>query len=892
MMEKSAKKIMILFISLAIALSVLFYVGAAKLSAFASDELEGYVNTVLEEAEPEGEVVTGEELDAILETISNESALAIYQIVTRPDPGEGVLSADAYENFTVIRGVFLDAVLLVANCDNYTSNRISQLRYADGENVDRYIQKYEDPDYAFKRFVSILTNDFSNLYKAQTRMEEIDDAVTVAKNAIDAIKLYDKGTVTLAESLASIENATEKLNLIYNEDIDTVIENGENIAEYIPQYETVYLTALDNYKGIMQKIDAVNDLLDTVYLKYGQGKRLSIVSEINGLKDAYADLDDDELQAFIVDYDEKLGEMETGVELERQNVNNVIGLITAIGAVHYTDECLEKINDAKEAYGELCEDSRTDDNTFVTNYTVMIEAEKEYNRRSDVLEKAKKNIYNAAVCEASDFKVNYYETQMSWVYLTIEEDFADIFKHILEDNEIFSSEVGSQYLIFNDVQCDNYFDLYAEESSKYSENIRLASDMERMISDLGEVCYTSEYADKLSKVGDFYDALDDTVRPYVSLYSVFLEKVEVYEKMDEEVKAVEEKYETATKSDKNLSSETIGKIKEANDAREALFEKYPQMEEWLENNEEYSEKYAAFTAFEEEVASLKTTIETMIDSIGEVDLLSREILDAIEAKIEEYACDDTSAIDNYAEYTQAESEYLAVIADLDDILYEVYKLCAKDEAVAKPTENTKEELERLLSECVIDDDFTAEISQISEIKREINSLEERNDAELSCAHVTTANEKLDEIAVAVLKKATALKNDIDDIEEPYDKEELESLQDRYDDLTDDEKVFVDNYDKLQAALESVYAAEAKEVYDRIEALDEPYELEILDSIQKDYDALSESQKKLVTNYDKLREAYFVLGVYDSGCEGSVGGQTAAFVLAMVAILLIVKKRKA
>lgn len=94
--------------------------------------------------------------------------------------------------------------------------------------------------------------------------------------------------------------------------------------------------------------------------------------------------------------------------------------------------------------------------------------------------------------------------------------------------------------------------------------------------------------------------------------------------------------------------------------------------------------------------------------------------------------------------------------------------------------------------------------------------------------------------------------------------DLDSAKTEYNSLTDDQKALVDNYDKLEKAystldslkIEQENQEKAQSVIDAIEAVN-PESLTESDtsvqSIREQYDSLTDEQKKLVTNVDKLTE---------------------------------------
>ena len=94
--------------------------------------------------------------------------------------------------------------------------------------------------------------------------------------------------------------------------------------------------------------------------------------------------------------------------------------------------------------------------------------------------------------------------------------------------------------------------------------------------------------------------------------------------------------------------------------------------------------------------------------------------------------------------------------------------------------------------------------------------------------------------------------------------DLDSAKTEYNSLTDEQKSLVDNYDKLEEAyatldglkIEQENQEKAQSVIDAIEAIDSASLTDSDTSVQairEQYDSLTDDQKKLVTNADKLTE---------------------------------------
>ena len=102
--------------------------------------------------------------------------------------------------------------------------------------------------------------------------------------------------------------------------------------------------------------------------------------------------------------------------------------------------------------------------------------------------------------------------------------------------------------------------------------------------------------------------------------------------------------------------------------------------------------------------------------------------------------------------------------------------------------------------------------------------------------------------------------------------ELKSIQNQYNELTDEQKALVTNYQELEEAFASLQTAKdeqknmeaAERVINLINSLDEK-EITVdseadINAVQLEYDALSPEQKELVSNYSKLEQAHMDLQI--------------------------------
>ena len=133
---------------------------------------------------------------------------------------------------------------------------------------------------------------------------------------------------------------------------------------------------------------------------------------------------------------------------------------------------------------------------------------------------------------------------------------------------------------------------------------------------------------------------------------------------------------------------------------------------------------------------------------------------------------------------------------------------------------------------------------------------------------------------------------IADLTEETPAEEVVAIKDAYDALTDEQKSYIEGAEKLAAAAE---AAEVELVNAAIEALPEDADKETVLDVKAAYDALSDAQKALITNYAKLAAAVKAVTAPQTGDMTPVALLSAMMMLSMLAaaaLVLQTKKQKA
>ena len=142
-------------------------------------------------------------------------------------------------------------------------------------------------------------------------------------------------------------------------------------------------------------------------------------------------------------------------------------------------------------------------------------------------------------------------------------------------------------------------------------------------------------------------------------------------------------------------------------------------------------------------------------------------------------------------------------------------------------------------------------------------------ARITAENQTAANEVIRLIDDATSSISTFNGGHTAFVPTPESKQALEYALRRYNELTDEQKTLVTNYDKLESALQQVEDWEGRSAADQAAAdeviklidgieLDKINHKASFDDIRKKFDALTPEQQKLITNQDKLFEAENIL----------------------------------
>ena len=229
-------------------------------------------------------------------------------------------------------------------------------------------------------------------------------------------------------------------------------------------------------------------------------------------------------------------------------------------------------------------------------------------------------------------------------------------------------------------------------------------------------------------------------------------------------------------------------------------------------------------------------VKELIDAIGEVTLDSGDAIDAARTAYDKLPEAKKVLVDNYEKLTAAEEAYTALV----------------DAAAAKAVDDLIDAIGEVTLECgdaikaarAAYDALTDTQKELVKNYEKLTAAEEAYTALVDAAAAKAVDDLIDAIGEVTLESGDAIK----------------AARAAYDALTDTQKELVKNYEKLTAAEEAytalVDAAAAKAVDDLIDAIGEVTadSGDAIKAARAAYDALTDTQKELVKNYEKLLAA--------------------------------------
>ena len=229
-------------------------------------------------------------------------------------------------------------------------------------------------------------------------------------------------------------------------------------------------------------------------------------------------------------------------------------------------------------------------------------------------------------------------------------------------------------------------------------------------------------------------------------------------------------------------------------------------------------------------------VKELIDAIGEVTLESGDAIDAARAAYDKLPEAKKALVDNYEKLTAAEEAYTALV--------DAAAAKAVDDLIDAIGEVTADSGDAIKAARAAYDALTDTQKELVKNYEKLTAAEEAYTALVDAAAAKAVDDLIDAIGEVTADSGDAIK----------------AARAAYDALTDTQKELVKNYEKLTAAEEAytalVDAAAAKAVDDLIDAIGEVTadSGDAIKAARAAYDALTDTQKELVKNYEKLLAA--------------------------------------
>ena len=229
-------------------------------------------------------------------------------------------------------------------------------------------------------------------------------------------------------------------------------------------------------------------------------------------------------------------------------------------------------------------------------------------------------------------------------------------------------------------------------------------------------------------------------------------------------------------------------------------------------------------------------VKELIDAIGEVTLDSGDAIDAARTAYDKLPEAKKALVDNYEKLTAAEEAYTALV--------DAAAAKAVDDLIDAIGEVTADSGDAIKAARAAYDALTDTQKELVKNYEKLTAAEEAYTALVDAAAAKAVDDLIDAIGEVTADSGDAIK----------------AARAAYDALTDTQKELVKNYEKLTAAEEAytalVDAAAAKAVDDLIDAIGEVTadSGDAIKAARAAYDALTDTQKELVKNYEKLLAA--------------------------------------
>ena len=680
--------------------------------------------------------------------------------------------------------------------------------------------------------------------------EESKALIDAARSGYDALNEDQKPLVDNLEVLEAAEEAWQKLvdDHAAANAVDALIDAIDDV-EFTPESKALidaarsgYDALTDDQKPLVEKLDVLlaaeeayaklladHQAADAVTELIEKIGKVTYTDESKELIDAarsgYDALTEDQKALIDPEVFEELKEAEELYKLYDDNAHAeaVRDLIDAIGTVEYTNECKEKIDAAREAFDALTDDQKD----LVGNIETLEAAEERYEFLEENHEIAAEvdNLIDAIG------EVEYSDECKEKI------DAARSAYDALTDDQ---KELVTKYQTLLDAEA---------EYAKQKVDLEAAELVEGLIDEIGEVEYTDECKEAIDAARSGYDALTDDQKALVGNYQDLVDAEEAYAKLKADHKAAEA-VETLIDDigEVEYTDESKGKIDDAREAYEALSEEGKELVDPSEL-EKLEDAEAAYKVLDDQAKA--DAVKDLIDAIGEVEYTD-ECKDAIDNAREAYDAltDDQKAL--------IENDTLEVLTDAEA----AWQKLVDDHAAAEEVEDLIDDIGEV--------EFTDESKQlIDEAREAYDALTDDQKPLVSNYQDLLDAEEAWQKLVDDHAAADAVKELIDAIGEveftPESKALIDAARNGHDALTDDQKALIDE-DTLKVLIDAEAAwqklvddhAAAEEVEALIDAIGEVEFTEesksLIDAARDGYDALTDDQKPLVSNYQDLLDA--------------------------------------
>jgi hypothetical protein len=377
---------------------------------------------------------------------------------------------------------------------------------------------------------------------------------------------------------------------------------------------------------------------------------------------------------------------------------------------------------------------------------------------------------------------------------------------------------------------------------------------------------TSDAKDEIVVARTAYDALTDTQKSFVTNYDRLVaaeEALQKYESQQADKAAANSVVGLISAIPSTITSEAKNKIQSARTAYDALsstqksyvtnYDRLVAAEEALRQYEEQQEQIS-----KDKAAAGKIT--DLIDAIpSNVTLDDKFTVNQARAAYNTLTAAQKSYVTNYSKLTAAEEKIIQLEADAQEKA-EVNSVIAKIDDLP---ENLKLEDKQLVKAA-----RTSYEALSSEQKAKVINYEDLLKAEKTI-EALEAQEKADKADKEASDAVSVLIAQLPENITLSDKPAVENARSAYDQLTEAQKKFVVDYSKLTDAEKTIQALEdyeeaikadkeaADNVINLINSIPADVKLEdkpIVETARNAYDALTEAQKKIVTNYEVLADA--------------------------------------